>query len=66
MTQLKYKDIKKMNKEEVEKKMKELRGELVKSKANATKTGNSKAREIKKIIARMLTLNNSKEMLGKK
>jgi len=66
MPTLKYKEMQRMNKEELEKRLKELRLELVKSKANAQKTGNSKAKEIRKIIARILTLNNSKEVLRNK
>jgi ribosomal protein L29 len=58
MTTLKMKDIQKMNKDERMKKIKEMNFELVKARANATKSGNSKAKEIKKIIARILTFNN--------
>ena len=57
MTRLKTKDIKKMSKEDRNKKMEELKFELVKSKVNAQK-GSSKTKEIKKTIARILTLNN--------
>jgi len=57
MAQLKSKDIKKMKKEEIGKKLKELRLELVKSKVSASKTGSAKIKEIKKMIARILTLN---------
>ncbi len=57
MTTLKSKDIKKMSSEEKMKKIEELKFELVKAKANASKSGTSKAKEIKKIIARILTLN---------
>ena len=67
MAQLKFKELKAMNKEIREKKLKELRVELVKSKANASKSGNAKTKEIKKLIARILTLNTSKtEELNKK
>lgn len=52
MSTIKAKDIQKMNKEEREKKLKELKFELIKSNA-----GKGKSREIKKIIARILTLN---------
>lgn len=52
MAILKSKEISKMSKEERERKMKELKFELVKSRANASKKGN-KIKEIKKIIARM-------------
>jgi len=55
MTRLKSKDITKMNSEEKMKKIEELRFELVKSKGNATK-GSAKSKEIKKTIARILTL----------
>jgi ribosomal protein L29 len=57
MALLRTKDIQRMSKEEREKKIKELKLELVKSKVNATKTGSSKTKDIKKIIARILTLN---------
>jgi len=56
MPALKAKEIQKMNKSERERKLKELKIELVK--ARASKTGNSKIREIKKIIARILTINH--------
>ena len=65
MAILKAKDIQKMSKEEREKKIKELRLELVRSKVSASKTGSSKIREIKKIIARILTLNSNKPELKK-
>lgn len=58
MPTLKFKDIQKMSKSEREKKMKELKFELTKSQVSASKAGSSKIKEIKKIIARMLTLNN--------
>ncbi len=57
MATLKTKNIQRMSKEEREKKIKELKLELIKSKVSASKTGSSKIREIKKIIARILTLN---------
>ena len=57
MSTLKFKDIQKMEKNERERKMEELRMELVKSKVNTSKSGSSKIKEIKKIIARILTLN---------
>ena len=45
----------------------ELKLELVKSKVSGSKTGTSKVKQIKKMIARILTLNNSKqEVLSKK
>ncbi len=58
MASLKFKDIKKMNKEEIERKMKELKLELIKSKANASKSGSSKIKQIKKMIAKILMLNS--------
>ena len=54
---MKARDIQKMSKEERKKKLKELKMELIKSRVNASKTGSSKTKEIKKIIARILTLN---------
>jgi len=61
MAQLKSKDIQKMSKEEKEKKLKELKLELVKSRVNVSKTGSSKVKEIKKMVARILTLNKLNE-----
>lgn len=46
-----------MNKNEREKKLKDLRIELVKSKTAASKKGKSNTKQIKKIIARILTFN---------
>lgn len=57
MTTIKSKDIQKMSKEEKEKKFNELKLELIKSKVSASKAGSSKIKEIKKIMARILTLN---------
>lgn len=65
MATIKFKDIKKMNKEERAKKLEEMKFELVKAKAHASKTGTSKANEIKKIIARILTLNNLEDKASK-
>ena len=57
MPTLKAKDIKNMTKDERERKLKELKLELIKSKINASKSGSIKTREIRKIIARILTVN---------
>jgi ribosomal protein L29 len=57
MAVLKSKDIKGMKVEEKEKKLKELKLELIKSRAKSSAQGtSSKTREIKKAIARLLTL----------
>lgn len=55
---MKFKDIKKLSENDREKKLKELKLELIKSKANASKTGSSRIKQIKKIIARIYTFNN--------
>jgi len=55
---LKSKEIKKMNQEDRMKKIEELKFELVKAKVSAAKSGTSKAKDIKKIIAKILTFNN--------
>jgi len=55
MAILKAKDIRNMKPEEMKKKLKELKLELVKSKVN-TGQGSSKTNQIKKAIARILTL----------
>ncbi len=64
MATKKFKDIKKMNAGEREKKLKEFKMELVKSKASSAKSGSSKSKEIRKIIARMHTLNNAENKSG--
>jgi len=58
MATLKFRDIEKMNKNEREKKLEELKLEMIKAKVSASKSGNSKVKGIKKIIARILTLNS--------
>ena len=65
MTTQKLREIQQMSKEEREKKLRELKLELMKSKSRASKTGSSKIREIKKIIARILTFNKSEETKDK-
>ena len=55
---MKFKDIKKLSEKDREKKMKDLKLELVKSKTGAQKQKSSKMKEIRKIIARMNTFNN--------
>jgi ribosomal protein L29 len=65
MTRLKSKDIQKMGKEERMKKIEELKFELIKAKTHASKTGTSKAKEIKRTIARILTLNNTENKNSK-
>ena len=61
MVTLKSKAIKNMTKEDRERKIKELKIELVRSQVNASKSGASKTKEIKKILARLLTFNKSEE-----
>ena len=57
MPKIKAKEIRKMSKEEKNKKLEELKMELIKARVNASKTGNSKVREIKRLTARIITLN---------
>ena len=57
MATLKPRDLRRMSKVEREKKLEELKMELIKSEANASKAGGAKIKEIKKLIARILTLN---------
>ncbi len=56
MAVLKVKEIKTMSKEDRENKLKELKLELVKSRGKAAQGGSLKTREIKKTIARLLTI----------
>lgn len=58
---MKNKEIKSMNPQEREKMLKELKIELLKSKAGASKTGSSKVKQIKKNIARILTMKEGKK-----
>ncbi len=50
-------DLKRMNEQERVKKLQELKLELIKSKVSTVKTGSSRPGEIRKVIARILTLN---------
>ena len=60
---MKNKEVNKLGKEEAEKKLKELKLEMIKAKSS--KTGNSKSKEIRKIIARILTLKNKNGNMSK-
>jgi ribosomal protein L29 len=57
---MKYKEIKNLNQEQRNKKLKELKLELIKTQAES-KTGGSKNKKIRKIIARINTFNKSKQ-----
>ena len=65
MALLRYKDIKKMDKKELESRLKDLRFELIKANVTAQKQ-NAKTKEIKKAISRILTFTNSKKGVGEK
>ena len=56
MAILKAKEIKQLSKIDREKKLKELKLELVKSRAKASQGGSLKTREIKRTIARLITM----------
>jgi len=62
---MKAREIKNMSKENREKKLEELKLELIKSKVNPSQSG-KKIRQIKRLIARIITLNTGgKEVLKK-
>jgi len=61
---MKFKEIEKINKQDLDKKLKDLKLELVKSKVEASKSGSSKIKQIKKIIARIHTHNNKQKVDG--
>ncbi len=63
---MKYKEITKMSNEERDKKLNDLKVELLKSRTKSSKTGSSNTREIKKTIAKILTFNTSKKGIEKK
>ena len=54
-------ELKNMSEKDRTNKLKELKMELIKSKVAGAKTGSSKIKEIKKMIARILTLNKAGE-----
>ena len=56
---MKTKELKNMTKNERDRRLKEVKLELIKSRVSATKTGSSKTKQAKKIIARILTLNKT-------
>lgn len=56
---MKFKDLKQLNESDRDKKLKELKLELAKSKTGTG--GKTKTKEIRKIIARILTINSSKK-----
>jgi len=58
---MKPKQIRELKIEEREKKIGELKMELIKARASASKGGTSKIRNIKKILARIHTINNSEK-----
>lgn len=66
MPQLKSKDLKRMSKTEFEGKKEELKLELMKSRASAAKVGSSKTKQIKKLLARIRTLEREKEINAEK
>ncbi|MBU2616518.1 MAG: 50S ribosomal protein L29 [Nanoarchaeota archaeon] len=53
---MKIKTLREMSNIDQEKKIKELKLELIKSKINASKTGSLKTKEIKRTIAKLLTI----------
>lgn len=57
----KIKDLKNLSKSDRAKKIKELKVEIMKVKSGAQKTGNSKIKQIKKTIARILTIEKMEE-----
>lgn len=60
MAVLKKKDIKNMKEKERKEKLKELRFELVKRRSGTNKQNKVKIKEIKKAIARLLTIKEEK------
>jgi len=61
MALLRNSDVKKMKKEEIETKLKDLRLELVKASVTANKQ-NAKTKEIKRAISRLLTFSKSTDL----
>jgi len=61
MSTIKSKDLRKMNKLEREKKLNDLKFEMIKAKTNTSKKSNTNIKEMRKIIARIITINQSEE-----
>lgn len=61
MPSLKGKELKEMGKTERSRKLEELKLELIKAKSQSNKGGSSRIKEIKKIIARIYTLDKKIE-----
>jgi ribosomal protein L29 len=66
MAILKSKDIMKMAVTEMEEKIKELRNELIKAKASGKKNSKTDPKELRKTIARLLTIQKIKNKEAKK
>ena len=66
MAKIKISDIRKMTNEEREKKLTELKMEMIKARVSAAKTGSSNIIQIKKIIAKILTVKKDYPQGGKK
>lgn len=66
MSKKKFQEITKLNESEREKRLNELKAELVKSQGNASKKGSTKVKEIKKMIARILTANKQNSVKTEK
>ena len=60
MARVKTKELKAMTKEEREKKLSDLKLELIKAKVSSSKTGSARPGEIRKVIARIHTLGGKK------
>ncbi len=65
MALIRKKEIQKMDKKSRAEKIKELRYELIRANVTANRT-NAKTREIKRAIARLMTLDNSREEVKNK
>ena len=61
MAILKSRDIQKMSGKEIEDRIKDLKMELIKNRADLGKGGKVKIREIKRTLARLLTLHKNME-----
>jgi len=56
MAKVKAAEIRKMTSEEIKKKLEELKVEMIKARVSANKTGNSKLKEMRRLLARILTI----------
>lgn len=60
----KFKELSKLEKKEIDKKIKDIRMDIVKGKVTASKGGKVKLKELKRTLAKLLMLKSQKNKMG--